>query len=204
MVLWLWKRIFLLNRSMPKYLGVCKLFSNSLAKKAKHTKNPKPLMCKYIYECIYIFASMKGILMFIVLLFQLFSRFKVFQIKGYGGGRQGGGEEWLQGTQCKSPWRRPLVFARLLWRFQGTNKHYKGLLVVPSVCVGGSVSESSLHHVGENVDWGVRQTCSNPCSVPSWLCNLGQVTKHFWPSVFLFVKREIMPTLQEYSINNTS
>lgn len=81
-VLWLWRRIFLLNRGMLRYLGgkfhdICKLFSNSLGKNSKNNKeNPKPLTYKYIDKFVYMFANVKGIL--IVLLFQLFSRLKVF------------------------------------------------------------------------------------------------------------------------------
>lgn len=143
------------------------IFSNSLAKKAKTHKPPKLLMYKYIYEsvCVCIrkymqYANIKGIFMFIVLLFQLSSRFKVFQIEGSEGGRQGWREGELLGSQCKSPWSRPLAFARLSWRSQRTQKCHNSLLGVPGVHAGDSTGQSSLHYVGENVGWGVRQTCS--------------------------------------------
>lgn len=51
------------------------------------------------------FANMKGNSVFIVLLFQLFSRFTVFQIKGYeGGGRGGGYQELSANLHKEAPW----------------------------------------------------------------------------------------------------
>lgn len=47
------------------------------------------------------FANMKGNSVFIVLLFQLFSRFTVFQIKGYEGGGRGGGYQELSANLHK-------------------------------------------------------------------------------------------------------
>lgn len=51
------------------------------------------------------FANIKSNSEFIVLLFQLFSRFTVFQIKGYGGGSRGGGyQEHSANLHKEDPW----------------------------------------------------------------------------------------------------
>lgn len=146
---------------------------------------------------------MKHILMFIVLLFQLFCRFKVFHIKGNEDGRKGRGEVWLPGAHFKSPGRRRLVFARLSERFQGTDKHHKDLLVVPRVHLGGSLSQSSLHDVGEKMDWGVSRLALSLSGCVTWGRSLNISDPQF---SHLYKERSCLPcrVIVIHSINNVS